>query len=178
VELPGRARLGGRALAGSLVAVAGIVSSAARSDYLAYFNPWPGKTQAGFLITLRLGLRQDRLPSCGGDFRPTRLHVQHCHVEQRRTFIHGIARDGSASALIPVTGWVAISAPLACALAMFSTPPIRPHAFDWIESVHAETQVARRSGSITFRLTLQRLMAGGQGNLNEETSMRNEVGGP
>ena len=52
-QLPGRARFGGRALLAALLLCQGLTSFAARSDYIAYFNPLAGKDPSRVLITDR-----------------------------------------------------------------------------------------------------------------------------
>ncbi|MGB9083807.1 MAG: glycosyltransferase family 39 protein [Terriglobales bacterium] len=142
-QLPGRARLGGRALLAALLLWQGIVSSAARSDYLAYFNPLAGKDPSRVLIT---GCDLD----CGQDlYRLAEAlraqHVSHVHIamwSSAELSYMGLPEMEVLAPFHPVTGWVAISArSLRFGDVFHTTDP--PHAFDWIDRYTPKQQVGK-----------------------------------
>jgi len=106
-----------KGLAGSLVAVAGIVSSAARSDYLAYFNPLAGKTKQVLITGCDLDCGQD-LYRLAEALRANTFRTCTLPCGAAPNFIHGIAEMEVLAPFHPVTGWWQ-SAHARCALAMF-----------------------------------------------------------
>jgi 4-amino-4-deoxy-L-arabinose transferase-like glycosyltransferase len=132
-ELPGRARFGGKALLAALLLWQGLASFAARSDYIAYFNPLAGKDPSRVLIS---GCDLD----CGQDvYRlANELRAQHAsHVyvamwSSAELAYMGLPETEVLPPFHPVTGWVAVSARSLRLGEVFNTI-YPPHAFDWLE---------------------------------------------
>jgi len=153
-----------KGLAGSLVAVAGdcVVGCAQRLPRLLQ-SIGRERPKQGSHSGCDLDCGQDLYRLCGGAFGAQ--HVRTCTLPcggSAELSYMGLPRDGSASAFHPVTGWVAISArSLRFGDVFHTTDP--PHASTGLIGTRRNNRWARRSGSITFRLTLQRLMRRGQG---------------
>ncbi len=132
-QLPGRPRFGGRALLAALLLWQGLASFAARSDYIAYFNPLAGNDPSQVLIT---GCDLD----CGQDLY--RLadalraqHVSHVYIamwSSAELSYMGLPEMEVLQPFQPVKGWVAISSrSLRLGTVFHTTYP--PHAFDWLD---------------------------------------------
>jgi len=131
-ELTGSARLVGRALLVTLMLWQGLVSFAARSDYIAYFNPLAGKDPSKVLLTgCDLDCGQD-LYRLADELRAE--HISHVNIAMWSSAdlsYMGLPEMEVPAPFHPVTGWVAISArSLRFGDVFHQTYP--PHAFDWL----------------------------------------------
>jgi len=142
-QLPGSARFAGRALLAALLLWQGLASFAARSDYIAYFNPLAGKDPSKVLIT---GCDLD----CGQDLY--RLadalraqHVSHAYIalwSSAELSYMGLPEMEVPPPFQPVRGWVAISVrSLRLGDVFHATYP--PHAFDWLDQYTPKEQVGK-----------------------------------
>lgn len=142
-QLPGSASFSGRALLAALLLWQGLASFAARSDYIAYFNPLAGRDPSRVLIT---GCDLD----CGQDLYrlADEVRVQHIsHVNIAMWSSADLSYMGLPEVEVlppfhPVTGWVAISArSLRFGDVFHKTYP--PHAFDWLDQYQPKERVGK-----------------------------------
>jgi hypothetical protein len=142
-QLPGSASFPGRALLAALLLWQGLASFAARSDYIAYFNPLAGKDPSKVLIT---GCDLD----CGQDLYrlANELRAQHVsHVNIAVWTSAEISHMGLPDREVlppfhPVTGWVAISVrSLRFGDVFYLAYP--PHAFDWLDRYSPKEYVGK-----------------------------------
>jgi hypothetical protein len=142
-QLPGSARFAGRALLAALLLWQGLASFAARSDYIAYFNPLAGKDPSKVLIT---GCDLD----CGQDLYrlADELRAQHVsHVNIAVWTSAEISHMGFPDMEVlppfhPVTGWVALSVrSLRFGDVFYEYYP--PHAFDWLDRYQPKEWVGK-----------------------------------
>jgi hypothetical protein len=105
-QLPGRPHFGGRALLAALLLSQGLASFAARSDYIAYFNPLAGNDPSQVLITgCDLDCGQD-LYRLADAFRAQ--HVSHVYIamwSSAELSYMGLPAMEVLPPFHPVTGW-------------------------------------------------------------------------
>ena len=128
---------------GGFVVVVGLVSFAARSDYIAYFNPLAGNDPSQVLITgCDLDCGQD-LYRLADAFRAQ--HVSHVYIamwSSAELSYMGLPAMEVLPPFHPVTGWVAISARSLRLGHVFHTA-YPPHAFDWLDQYRPKEWVGK-----------------------------------
>jgi 4-amino-4-deoxy-L-arabinose transferase-like glycosyltransferase len=142
-QLPGRARFGGKALLAALLLWQGLASFAARSDYIASFNPLAGKDPSRVLITgCDLDCGQD-LYRLANELRAQ--HISHVYIAMWSSAdlsYMGLPEMEVLPPFQPVKGWVAISArSLRFGDVFHKTYP--PHAFDWLDQYQPKQWVGK-----------------------------------